>query len=117
MGGLALYDQNGDFRVYLKDSHSFQHDDYAVAEEIEHVLRGRSHPVFVIVETHEPPDINKLTRRAATAHGREEVNKNRLLPPATGQLPDMLLPESQSHTGTKGNHSMYTDPGLKRVKK
>ncbi|KAL0574397.1 hypothetical protein V5O48_007555 [Marasmius crinis-equi] len=47
MGGLALYDKNGDFRGYLDDSDDFEKEDCALAEEIEQWLRGRSHSKIV----------------------------------------------------------------------
>ncbi|KAL0574828.1 hypothetical protein V5O48_007126 [Marasmius crinis-equi] len=42
MGGLALYDKDDQFRGYLRNSHTFNDDEYQLAEEIELSLSRKS---------------------------------------------------------------------------
>ncbi|KAL0570682.1 hypothetical protein V5O48_011278, partial [Marasmius crinis-equi] len=60
MGGLALYDKEGQFRGYLRDSESFQDEDCALAEEIEQSLKGKSQSTPMIATTEELPTQHEI---------------------------------------------------------
>ncbi|KAL0574398.1 hypothetical protein V5O48_007556 [Marasmius crinis-equi] len=86
MGGLALYDKDGEFRGYLDDSDNFKEEDRALAKEIEQWLRGRSHSKIVeadgsSVQSNEESEVSSSTLCTSPVfHGYSNPKEEHLTP-------------------------------------